>query len=117
MDVIHSIDEAGRKRGCSVGGSCNKCNFYRPTYTTGKDGTTVQKFDCQGNNLILLFGELNQRLLALQHVFESTRNEGVKRQDKFNDIFEAGSKMAQAKIDQAIEAQKKIDHEDQKRLG
>lgn len=101
--VIHNIDEEGREKGCPTGQNCNKCNLYRPLYSERQSGEIVQTFDCTWNNLALLASEQNERTKGVQQAVESSRNESVKRQDKFNQIFERGSTLAQLKIDKAIQ--------------
>jgi hypothetical protein len=108
MEVIHKIDEKGRKKGCPWGRNCNTCNLYRPTYVNKRDGSTAQEFDCQANNLVLFLGELKDKTIVLQQAIESSRNENIKRQDIFNKIVEDGSAEAQKKIDRAIEDQKRL---------
>lgn len=91
MQVIHNINEEGRKKGCPTGQCCDICNLYRPMYKHGEAGEVTQIWDCQWNNLALLMSEAKNNVTGVQKAVESSRNETVKRQDAFNRLVAAGT--------------------------
>ncbi len=78
MRVEHLVKD--RENGCPLGMKCDSCNWYKPLYQKS-ERELVEKWDCQVNNLAVLFGESKDRILGVQHAIESARNENVERQD------------------------------------